>query len=212
MIWNNLFWHAFCKAHWVALCINDAVINTPWDRKHQHHDIMDVSGTSTYNWESSVGRTLLCAITRIFNILSVLWWHTARENDFNSAIRASLIDFEKQQLPDSEPFKDSVSYLWRSFVALEHRSVVWCQQSLQTPGGWGVRGSVSACPTRCGTTSGGRDTVRSHSPTNANAEKEKEIERWNGGRQKKTVRCLRVGAKWRNAEADTRGSGSSWHC
>lgn len=40
-----------------------------------------------------------------------------------------------------------------------------------------MRGSVSACPTQCGTTSGGRDTARSHSPTNANAEKEKEIER-----------------------------------
>lgn len=99
---------------------------------------------------------------------------------FNSAITASLIDSEKQQLPDSESFKDSISYLWRSFVALEQRSVVWCQQSLQTPGGWGVRGSVSACPTRCGTTSGGHDTARSHSPTNANAEKEKEIGRWNG--------------------------------
>lgn len=67
-----------------------------------------------------------------------------------------------------------VLYLWWSFAALGHRSVVWCQQSLPTPGGWGGRGSVSTCPTRCGTTGGGRGTARSRSLTNANAERERE--------------------------------------
>ena len=63
----------------------------------------------------------------------------------------------------------SVVYLWWSFAALVHRSVMWCQLSPQTPGGSGGRGSVSTCPTQCGTTGGGRGTARSHSPTSANA-------------------------------------------
>ena len=85
-----------------------------------------------------------------------------------------------------------VVYLWCwSFAALVHRSVMWCQRSLQTRGGWGGRGSVSTCPTRCGTTSGGRGTARSRSPTNANAgrRKERKVEEtwWQQGRERFTI-------------------------
>lgn len=70
-----------------------------------------------------------------------------------------------------------VLYLWWSFAGLGHRSVAWCQRSLPTPGGWGGRGSVSTCPTRCGTTGGGRGTARSRSRTNANAERERRVKK-----------------------------------
>lgn len=72
-------------------------------------------------------------------------------------------------------------YLRWSFAALARRSVTWCQLSLRIRGGWGGRGSVSTCPTRCGTTSGGRGTGRSHSQTNANADRE--TGKWQGSRE-----------------------------
>lgn len=70
-----------------------------------------------------------------------------------------------------------LEYLWWSFAALVHRSVMWCQLSLRIQEGSGGHGSVSTCPTQCGTTNGGRGTVHYHSPTNANAEERRKEQR-----------------------------------
>lgn len=128
------------------------------------------------------------------------------------------------------------SYLLWSYAALGHKSVAWCLLSLRTRGGWGGRGSVSTCLTQCGTTGGGRGTVRSHSLTNANAGKKYDCDsqewwgrdgwRRKGYRKKKTTawdtaksRKLKGklcqtsfgGINWQHAKADIRGSGEGWY-